>query len=119
MATDRRGGWGDLRATGSGGARSDAQPTNLRADVCPWLEFTFFNKGYDGRGRGGFVPPDGPSGPPSHDMRKTFFPRGAKVVSPRDGRDVVRGRTEAFHRVERCAKIDKQAPQRPRRVRAR
>ena len=32
------------------------------------LEFTFFNKGYDGRGRGGFVPPDGPSGPPSHDM---------------------------------------------------
>jgi hypothetical protein len=32
----------------------------LRADVCPWLEFTFFNKGYDGRGRGGFVPPDGP-----------------------------------------------------------
>ena len=96
-----------------------SQRTDEEKLASRWLEFTFFNKGYDGRGRGGFVPPDGPSGPPSHDMRKTFFPRGAKVVSPRDGRDVVRGRTEAFHRVERCAKIDKQAPQRPRRVRAR
>ena len=37
--------------------------------------------------------------PPSHD--KLELARGVKVVSPRDGRDVVRGRTEAFHRVER------------------
>ena len=37
--------------------------------------------------------------PPSHD--KLELTRGVKVVSPRDGRDVVRGRTEAFHRVER------------------
>ena len=63
MATDWRGGRGDLRATGSSGARSDAEPVSTDDEklASRWLEFTFFNKGYDGRGRGGFVPPDGPS----------------------------------------------------------
>ena len=46
MATDWRGGRGDLRATGSSGARSDAEPVSTDDEklASRWLEFTFFNR---------------------------------------------------------------------------
>ena len=71
MATDRRGGWGDLRATGSGGARSDAdEPVSTDEEklACRWLEFTFLTRANttDADVVGSFHPMV--LHPPSHDM---------------------------------------------------